>query len=169
MTLRCSRAPEVLDLLTRGHWPLACPPELRTHLDTCRFCAELIVVTQAFQKSRTATSAQAQLPPPGVLWWRAQLRRRNAAVERVGRPILGAYVFAFAILVLVAIAFVVSQVRHGLGRFDSLGQSSLASALQFLNPATSTNSGWSLLVLLPILATVILISAVVVYVTTERQ
>jgi hypothetical protein len=159
MTLRCSRAPEVRELLARGHWPLACPPDLRAHLDACRSCSELLLVTRAFQQSHAATSAQAQLPPPGLLWWRAQLRRRNAAVERVGRPILGAYVFALATLVFVAVAFLVTQVRHGFAWFDWLAQSQIAASL---------STGWSFLILLPILATVVLVSAVVVYLTTER-
>ena len=63
MTLRtCTRQPEVQDLLVRGHWPHACPPDLRAHLDQCRSCAELLLVTHAFQQSRSAAAAQAKVP-----------------------------------------------------------------------------------------------------------
>ncbi|MGA2558537.1 MAG: hypothetical protein ABSF17_02570 [Terracidiphilus sp.] len=165
MTLRCSRSTEVQNLLARGHWPLACPPDLRTHLDTCRACSELLLVTRTFQQSHASAAGQAQLPPPGVLWWRAQLRRRNAAVERVARPILGAYVFALAFVVFAGLGLAVRQFRHGFGVFDWLAQSQIASGLESLS---LFNSGWSLLLVLPIFATVVLVSAVVVYLTTER-
>jgi len=49
--------------------------------------------------------------------------------------------------------------------FDWLAQSQIASGLESLS---LFNSGWSLLLVLPIFATVVLVSAVVVYLTTER-
>jgi hypothetical protein len=93
------------------------------------------------------------------------LRRRNAAVERVARPILGAYVFALAFVVFAGLGLAVRQFRHGFGVFDWLAQSQIASGLESLS---LFNSGWSLLLVLPIFATVVLVSAVVVYLTTER-
>ena len=94
MTLSgCPREREVLDLLARGHWPQACSTDLRAHVDDCRSCAEQILLTEAFQHARAEASSAANLTSPAVLWWRAQLRRRNEAVERVGRPILGAQIF----------------------------------------------------------------------------
>jgi len=174
MTLNpCSREKEVLDLLARGHWPQACTPELRAHLDACRCCADLLLVTHAFQLSRAGAAAQANLPPPGVIWWRAQLRRRNAAVERVARPILGAHIFALSITLFVAVALVVSQARRGLhwlSWFSQLSQSQFGSLnLQALWPSSLFNSGWSLAVLIPLLATLALFSAVVVYLASEKQ
>lgn len=165
MTLRCSRSTEVLDLLARGHWPLACPAELRTHLEVCRSCSELLAISRAFQRARSAASAKAQLPSPGVLWWRAQLRRRNAAVKSVGRPILGAYAFALGMLLMVAVGFLVQQARHGFSWFDWISPAQIASSV----PSLSLSSGSSLFVILPIFATIVLVSAVVVYITTERQ
>jgi hypothetical protein len=171
MTLRlCSRQAEVLALVARGHWPHACPPELRAHLGDCRSCADLLLVTQAFLDARATTALQAQLPAPGAIWWRAQLRRRNAAVERVGKPILGAYIFALSITLLVAAALVVSQARQGFRWLDWLGQSQIAAVhAQSFNPSAWLSSGWSLMVLIPVLATVAVLGAVVVYVAAERQ
>jgi hypothetical protein len=165
VTLRnCSRQPEVLALLARGHWPQACPPELRAHLAECRSCAELLLVTQTFQRSRATAAAQVQLAAPGAIWWRAQLRRRSAAVESIGKPILGAYVFAMAIAVLVAVVAVVSQANHGLRWLHLLEQSAASNLhIQSLNP------GWSIAVLIPILASVALLGAAVVYLAAERQ
>lgn len=171
MTLRpCPRQPEVQELLASGHWPHACPAEVRSHLAGCRSCADMVLVTQAFQRSRAATAAQAQLPAPGAIWWRAQLRRRNAAVERVGKPIMGAYVFALSTTVLVAAMFAVSQARHGLRWLDWLAQSqNSADHFQWLNALTLLNPGISLAVLIPVLATLALLGAVAVYLGAERQ
>ena len=166
----CSRQPEVLDLLARGHWPHACPAELRSHLAECQSCANLLLVTQTFQRSRAVAAAQAQLPAPGAIWWRAQLRRRSAAVERVGMPIFGAFVFAMGIAVLVAAVAVISQARHGLRWFDWLSQTQLADLhLQSFNPFTALNPGWNLAVLIPIFAMLALLGAVAVYLAVERQ
>lgn len=171
MTFRtCSRQSEILELLALGHWPQACPQELRAHLAECRSCADLLLVTQAFQRSRANTAAQAQLPAPGAIWWRAQLRRRNAAVERVGKPILGAYIFALSMMVLVAVALVISQARHGFRWLDWLGQSqNFALHVQPFNPSALFSSGGSLSMLIPVLATVALLGAVVVYLAVERK
>lgn len=171
MTLRsCPRQPDVLELLARGQWPQACPPELRSHFDACASCRELLVVTLAFRQSRAAATAQVHLPAPGVLLWRAQLRRRNAAVERVGKPILGAYIFALAVAVLVAAAALVSQARNGFRWLDWLAQSgSVAQRLEPFSPSSWFSSGWGLSALIPVFATVVLVSAVVVYLTAERQ
>jgi len=161
MTLRaCTHQKEVLQLLKQGHWPHACPAELRKHLSGCRSCAELVLVTQAFQQSRTEAAAQVKLPAPGAIWWRAQLRRRNAAVERVGKPILGAYAFALAVTVLVAVTFAISQARHGLRWLES-GES--------FNPSGWISAGGSLMVMIAVFALVALVGAVVVYIAAERH
>ena len=98
MTLRaCSREKDVAEMQACGHWPQACPDELRDHVSACRSCSNLVLVSSAFQSARANSAAKPNLPPPGAIWWRAQLRRRNAAVERVSRPILGAQIFALSV------------------------------------------------------------------------
>ena len=166
----CSRQHEVLEMFARGHWPHACPAELRAHLAGCRSCAELLVVTQVFHQSRAIASAEARLPAPGAIWWRAQLRRRNAAIERVSKPIFGAYVFALSIALAAAAALVITQARHGLRWLEWLGQSRSA-ALHFdsVNSSAWLSSFGGLALLIPVLATAAVIGAVVVYLTAERQ
>jgi hypothetical protein len=160
----CKRQAVVRELLTRGHWPHACPAELRAHLDSCRNCAELVAVTEAFQRSRAVAVAHLRLPAAGAIWWRAQLRRRNAAFERVGRPILGAYVFALAVMLLVGAATVIEQARHGVRWLDWLPQLELARLhVTSSNASLSLGSGGALLVLLPVFATVALVGAVVLF------
>ncbi len=160
----CSRQSEVKEMLTHGHWPEACPAELRAHLAACRSCSELLLISDAFQRSRAAAAAEAQLPAPGAIWWRAQLRRRSAALERVSKPILGANVFALSILVVVGVALVMIEARQGFHLFSWLGQSQ-AVVMHF---SAVVGSGWSLAVLIPIFASLALVGAVVVYLAAER-
>ena|ERR1035438_7752311 len=176
MTLRpCSREKEVAQLLALGHWPQAASPELRVHLAACRPCAELVLITSAFQSARAQAVSAAPHGSAGAIWWRAQLRRRNQAVERVSRPILGAHIFALAVYFVAALVLVVSQATHGLRwlswfRTGPDQLSPFASLnLQALNPSSLLASGWSLMVLVPVLATLALLAGVAVYLGSERQ
>jgi hypothetical protein len=167
----CSREKEVAELLTRGQWPQACTPELRTHARACRSCGELVTVTLAFRSARAEAASAARLGAPRALWWRAQLRRRNAAVERVGRPILGAQIFALCVCALAAAALMVSQARHGLRWLSWWAQwpQPRSLHLEALWPSALSNPGWGLLGLIPVLATLALLSGVVVYLASEKQ
>jgi len=172
MTLSgCPREREVLDLLARGHWPQACSTDLRAHVDDCRSCAEQILLTEAFQHARAEASSAANLTSPAVLWWRAQLRRRNEAVERVGRPILGAQIFALFVMLAMAIVCVASQARHGqrwMAWFAAM-QPSEPLHIQALWPSGLLSSGWNLMILIPVLATVVLLGGALVYLASEKQ
>lgn len=171
MTMRpCARQSDVKDLLDSGHWPHACPADLREHLDGCRSCSEFLLVTQAFKQDRAAVAAKPQLPAAGAIWWRAQLRRRNAAMQQVSRPILGAYVFALLMLVVVAGVVAVSQAWRGAHWLDWISQSQMEDLhLQPFNPLTLLNLGLSGPVLIPVIATIALLGAVVVYLAAEKQ
>ena len=100
----CAFEKEVMQLLLRGGWPAACPDELRAHVAACRSCADMVLVTASFQREREAAVSAARIGTPGALWWRAQLRRRNAAVERIAKPIMGAHLFALFVCAVVVIA-----------------------------------------------------------------
>ena len=171
----CSRDKDVKDLVERGQWPQACLPELRAHVGTCRSCGELVLVATAFQRARAEAVGTAKLGSPGVLWWRAQLRRRNAAVERIGRPILGAQIFALAVYLFLAVGFVVWQARHGLAWLTRLEQFPQAAALHLgsLWPSELSGQGWSSvltpMVIVPAAATLALLGGVVVYLASEKQ
>ena len=115
MTFRtCSFEKELAQALKDGHWPEGCGPELRAHVHACCNCSDLVLVTQTFQRARSESERTAPSGSPSLLWWRAQLRRRNAAAERVSRPITIAQIFAWFVIVLVGVVFVASQYHHGL-------------------------------------------------------
>jgi hypothetical protein len=162
----CTREREVTELLHQGFWPEACPAELRTHVETCRSCSDLVLVTQALQTSRRQTVDIPRLESPGALWWRAQLRRRNAAIAMVGRPILGAQIFALMLLIVVGAGGLVWK-----GSLVTTWLEDLPRALHFdaLVPSTLSQSGGLGWIVLPALAMAALLSGVVVYLATEKQ
>ena len=165
----CAREKEVAELLLRGRWPHACSAELRAHVAACRACSALVLVTQNFRSAHADAAALARLEAPGMLWWRAQLRRRNAAIERIGKPILGAQIFALAVTLLAAAGLVISQATQGLcwmSWFDDLPRSLHLAALW---PATLTSFDGRFWLLVPILATLALVSGVVVYLASEKR
>jgi hypothetical protein len=167
----CPREKEIAVLLALGAWPQAAAPELCTHAATCRACADLVLVTQTFQQARAQSAAAAPLAAPGAIWWRAQLRRRNAAVERMGRPLLGAQIFALAVNLVLAVGFLGWEARHGFAWLNWLEQLRQDSALHLdaLWPSTLFTSGWSPALLIPVLAMLALVGGVVVYLGSEKQ
>lgn len=170
----CPHELELRSLLTAGQWPDAAPSDLRSHVASCRSCGDLALLTGAFQAERTSTSAIAQLPPPGVLWWRAQLRRRNAALERMSRPLLGAQLFALATALVTVIGFVLfirHSVAHWLGSLSQSASNSSVSPLASLIPTSTTQwlgISWNLAYVLPALALLVLTGGIAVYMASER-
>ena len=90
MLRACAREPELAEAVRSGRWPLGCEPELRAHVQECRRCGEMAMLTAAFQQARAQAVGAADLPRPGLpnaglLWWRAQLRpsRNKKALTEV--------------------------------------------------------------------------------------
>jgi hypothetical protein len=176
----CPRNAEVQSIMRRGHWPEACDPELRRHVETCRTCAEQLLVQHAFHAARAQAMHAARgyspnLLHPNLLWWRAQLRRRNDALERVSRPITTAQVFAFCISILAAAALLRSQIGKAFNWSSWLPESpwspesSSASHFDALSFFTSIKTDWGIFLPLIGLGTVLLLSAVVVYLASDRS
>lgn len=160
----CAREKEVVELVERGQWPL-CSEDLRDHVQSCRACAELVLVKGALRRERTAAMAQPVLPSASALWWRAQLRKRNQALETIGRPILGAEIFAATMLVLMALSGLGWAFRNGIDPGAWLG----ALRLGTLWPASLANFEGSLWYVVPLLAALAVVSGLVVYFVSEKQ
>ena len=161
----CAREKEVAELVERGQWPHACSPEMRDHVEGCRVCGELTLVKQALRRERTDAMAQPALPSASALWWRAQLRKRNEALGKIGRPILGAEIFAAAMLALVALCGLGWELRQGI----DLGAWFGALRPGSLWPAGWTNFAGSLWYVAPLLAALAVVSGLVVYFVSEKQ
>jgi hypothetical protein len=164
--LGCTREPELLGLLDRGQWPQACPADLRAHVAGCRSCSDLVVVKQAMQSARVSAMAAPQLPTASALWWRAQLRKRNQAVERVGRPILGAEIFALAMVLVLAAGALAWELRRGVHPAAWIEALHL-NTLRFDALVPSSLGGFGILV--PVLAMLAVVSGVVVYFALEKR
>jgi hypothetical protein len=161
----CAREREVSELVERGQWPLAAPKDVREHAAGCRVCGDLVVVKQALQSARAEALAQpVVLPSASALWWRAQLRKRNEALDKIARPILGAEIFAAAVLVLVALCGLGWELRRGLDLRAWIGALHLSS----LWPSSLVNFGGSLWFVAPMLAVLAVVSGVVVYFVSEK-
>lgn len=157
----CTRENEVTEQLRQGYWPDACPAELRAHVETCRICADLVLVAAWLGEERKRAVPMARLEAPGALWWRAQLRRRNAAIETMARPIFGAQVFALVMAVLVAATILAWQAGNWGAWLSALPHTLHLDAL--------LGSGGMLSILAPVLAMIALLSGVVVYFVSEKQ
>ncbi|HUB52348.1 MAG TPA: hypothetical protein VL986_09390 [Terracidiphilus sp.] len=170
--ISCPCEKEIRELVERGQWPQASPPELRNHAANCRTCADLVLVAGAFQRARTVTVAAAKPPSPGAIWWRAQLRSRQQAFERIQRPLIGAQVFSLAAVLLAIAGFIAFQARHGLAWLDWAGKASQSAALHTgsLSSANTSGSASGLLFFVIVAAaTFALVAGVAVYFATERN
>ena len=156
----CSREPEVRELLQQGHWPAACEPELRAHIDICETCAEAVQFAQIFRAARAVSMHRAPMTAAGPIWWRAQLRRRNAALDRIAKPIRTAQIFAASICVLATIGILIVQQRNGNGP--------LLSNLLHVAPLWPS-PGWSLATLIPAIAILTVLAAVALFLATESN
>jgi len=162
----CSYEKEVRLALKSGHWPAGCAPELRDHVRQCDSCNDLVLLTEAFQTARRDSANEASVPP-GLIWWRAQLRLRRSVAEQVSTPVTIAQLFAWAISLVAAVAFVVSQYHHGL-RWASWFSDLTPNFLR-LSPIISDHLGWSLIVLIPTLGALALVAGLVVFLVAEKS
>jgi hypothetical protein len=168
MILRaCSFEREVTQALKDGHWPEGCAPELRAHVDACANCSDLVLVTRTFQRARGDSAREVSGGSPELLWWRAQLRRRRAATERVNRPITIAQTFAWLVAVLITTVFVASQYNHGLHWASWWPEITPGRALHLLATGPA-KLDWNLL-LLPCVGAFVLLSGLVVYLVSEKS
>ena len=78
---------------------------------------------------KMAAEHQPELPSPGLIWWRAQIVRKQAEKERVERPVTIMRMIAVAVCLLVALGLCV---RQGSAVWSALGNSALLSALPLL-------------------------------------
>jgi hypothetical protein len=125
-----------------------------------------VLLTETMQAARKQTAELPRLEPAGAIWWRAQLRRRNAAIEKMARPILGAQLFAFAVTLVFLGAVLVWQAGNVGAWLENLPNMLHLGALI---PTSISNSSTPLWIVIPIIASVALVSGVVVYLASEKQ
>ena len=165
----CPREAEAQAALRRGHWPDASEPELREHVATCDRCSSRLLVLKTFQTVRAESMQSAHLGSPSLLWWRAQLRRRNEALERVRKPAITGQLFALLISISTVVALLGSQIRKGVDWSSWLPAPSAGSHFDALSLLSSIEADWGLILLLTGFGTMILLAAVVFYLAADRS
>jgi hypothetical protein len=169
MTFRsCTYEEEVVRALKAGHWPDGCALELCEHVEACENCSDLVLVTQSFQLARREAELETIADSASLLWWRAQLRRRNAAAERVSRPITIAQRFALFVYGVVGLLFVASQYSHGLRWSSWWSELGGGRVLHFSYARPGTLDG-NLPLLVLCLGALALLSGLVVYLASEKS
>jgi hypothetical protein len=162
----CSFQEKLALELRQGRLPEDWDEPLRNHVANCRSCNDLMLVTQALQHDRTETVKSARVASPGTLWWQAQVRMRNGAMERINRPVALAEKFA---LIILSVAFVASIAWKGgqiLGWF--MGPETAAhSSTQAANPALF--NGWTTFFMAAGLGTVAICAGIAVYLLREKE
>src|SRR5947209_16427549 len=106
-TYFCSRQGRMAAAIQADQWPDACEPDLRVHVENCEICSDVVLVARTLRQSRSAMLQTAPIPSPGVLWWRAQIREKNTALERVMQPVVVAEKLAAMIIVSAVVALLV--------------------------------------------------------------
>jgi len=165
----CPHESEIRQLAALGQWPHACPAELAAHLGSCRSCADFLMLDQAFREDRSRTMQQAVPPAPGTIWWRAQLRRRSAALETFDKPIARVQIFTLGVYLLAAVSLIAWQAVRGLRWLDLLKR--LPTDVGWLLPSSvlpDRMAGGGFLLLLPILGLAAVLGCVLIYVVSNR-
>lgn len=167
----CPQEREILATLQEGRWPHACDPALRAHVQMCRHCADVVLVAEALGQARTAAAQAANLPAPGVLWWRAQLRRRQGALDRAATPVAFVEKLALVVTVLAALGLVVWQRSQTAGWLLWLADLPRSGAfrLNSLWPQSSAAGDWTMTLLIGGLGALALFGGLAVFFTTEKE
>jgi hypothetical protein len=79
----CEKEQEIAMALRTRAWT----PGLRNHASHCQICADVMVVAGALQVEAELAGTEYGLQSAGLIWWKAQLLARNAALARATRPI----------------------------------------------------------------------------------
>ena len=162
----CGHEKEVTELLRSGRWPGIASTALRAHAASCDACRSLIAVTEAMGNDRAQAFAQAQLPPPGLLWWRAQLRRRNQVMRQVRRPLMAAQVFALLLGLAAAVVCIVLGAGTAGRLVEGLPDALHLKAMLPVAWQDSPAAAWLLLLLF---AAVPLVGGILIYKASEER
>jgi len=154
----CPREAELQAALRAGRWPAASDAALRDHVAQCRSCSDVALVMHTMQQARAQANTPA-LQAPGTLWWRAQLRRRQQAVEQATRPIVLAEIAAFA-AVFAGLALSVWHWWHA---------ATLSASPSLFDQVTAAVNNSPVLFLAGAFTLLLVFSSVVLYVAAARD
>jgi hypothetical protein len=79
--MKCEREQQVIEATRNGLWASS----LRAHLRDCALCAQTELIAASLQEDAAKAERMLDLPPAGMIWRRAQTRRREGALQRATR------------------------------------------------------------------------------------
>jgi hypothetical protein len=79
--MKCEREQQVIEATRNGLWASS----LRAHLRDCALCAQTELIAASLQEDAAKAERMLDLPPAGMIWRRAQTRRRQGALQRATR------------------------------------------------------------------------------------
>jgi hypothetical protein len=79
--MKCEREQQVIEATRNGLWASS----LRAHLRDCAHCIQTELIAASLQEDAAKTKRVLDLPPAGLIWRRAQTRRREVALQRATR------------------------------------------------------------------------------------
>ena len=103
----CPREQEVMQTVAPEQWPNGCTDELHAHIAACAICTDVLEVARAIHEDCEAAENNAQvpqIPPAGLVWWRAEIRARQEAMQAASRPMTLVQAFGAASGIGVALA-----------------------------------------------------------------
>jgi len=103
----CPREQDVINAIVTGRWPDRCDESLSAHAAECAICEELVEVTSVLRLDREGLHEEMSLPSAGQVWWRAAVRARLEASQRVARPF--SWLFGVSVACAVGLTFAVVQ------------------------------------------------------------
>jgi len=126
----CDKEAEITKALRRG----TVPAELVKHAASCAICADTLVVSRFLLAHK---SAEAVLPDADSLWWKAQLARKQMAVELATQSIalvrkVGSWGIAAAGLWLVFERGYVASAIVALSKHEILPAGALSQSALFM-------------------------------------
>jgi hypothetical protein len=151
----CPSEQQVVESIVDGRWPHASDATLVAHAAECVVCAEVIAVASAMRADYDRARAAVNVPPAGLVWWRAQLRARRQMAETASRPIT--YVHALTGAVAAGLFFALGGLlwpwlRASIQWIDAASQ--LADVGTLWVPLALAVGGW--LVVAPLLLLLVL-------------
>jgi hypothetical protein len=105
--LECPREQDVINAIVTGQWPDRCDESLRAHTAECSVCKELVDVTSMMRLDHEGLHEEMSLPSAGQVWWRAAIRARLEASQRVAQPL--SWIFGISMACAAGLAIAVVQ------------------------------------------------------------
>jgi hypothetical protein len=98
---QCQHEAQVARVARSGEWD----QQLRAHVAQCKGCAEVALVAE-FLRQEPRAAEFALLPSAGQVWWRAQIRARQADAERALQPVRWVQRFATVCVLIGALLLI---------------------------------------------------------------